>query len=1250
MKATTEAAFETLIEAHLIGNAGYVEADLSSFDINQGIIPKDLLDYVQLAQPAVWDKLQTSLGAALPDKVLETFYSFAATQGTLWVLRHGLPFHGRTLRLATFQPAHGLNPEVKALYDANRLTVARQVHYDPHAPNNSIDLVIFLNGIPIVTAELKNALTHQNAKHAVRQYREDRSPSAPLLRFKERALVHFAVGSDEVFMTTRLAGKSTRFLPFNRGHGTGAGNAPVEGKHRTCYLWEDVWTRDSLLDIVARFMHLEKIETTDSEGHTNTKETMIFPRYHQLDAVRRLVGAAREQGAGYNYLVQHSTGSGKSITIAWLAHRLSSLHDSEDKKIYDAVVVITDRLVLDAQLQDTIYQIDHKQGVVQRIDQDSKQLAEALKQGVPIIITTIHKFGFIAELVGDLPDRRYALLVDEAHSSQSGEMAINMKEILGKGSIAAKYEEEVDDVDVPDQAALRAAIARGPQDNLSYFAFTATPKAKTLELFGHQVEGKPAPFHLYSMRQAIEEGFVLDVLRGYTTYRRYFKLLKAVEDDPSLDKRKAARALARFVTLHPTNVAQKTEVIIEHFRHTVMPMLGGRAKAMVVTDSRLMATRYKRSFDKYIKEKGYTDIGVLVAFSGEVRDKDDPTTLESPLTEPTMNRDPKTGRSLPETELRRAFAGDRYNILIVANKYQTGFDQPLLCAMYVDKRLSGIQAVQTLSRLNRCYPGKEETFVLDFVNEREEILESFQIYYEGTTVAEKVDPQRLHELQVELDEAQVYHQQEVDAFAKVFFKLPNAQQAADNASLNAALAPAVDRFNDLEEAPAEAFRDRLVAYCNLYSFLGQVVPFSSAALEKLYAFGKMLLRRLPAKGEDSPAVELGDDVALHYYRLQKIQEGNLELAAKGIQEVYGPGETGSGGKKDPQKEKLSNLIALINERFSTDFDAQDLVNAVEKALLADEKLQQAAAANDKANFALELRPAVEKAMLEKHDDNEKFIDEVLSKKELLEFFHAQMLEGVYRKLKGDQRWVNLSKTLASKGYTHSRLRDRKDVEPWRPAAGDIKGVSELFALAVRLAEAPHPASFDGTKYPRADLSGLGPHLLDVFDGLEKEETKGLGKAERNNLAKSASQLIEPFWARLLAELEPEAFLERMASFVAKKKENLIGIAMLHELLRETHRGPFNEQSFKLSPKTTEGWEELDTFSNAIRDLVALRLKAAHKSPDLLAEEAGQAAWCSVVVILALVEHNADDLHKALGGTTPGPTGSKEEQTSVGSGN
>lgn len=789
-----EISFEAEIESHLLEHGGYLSGNPANFDRKRCLDPTVLIPFIQATQPKTWKTIADYHGANAETVLLDDLTRALAGQGMLQVLRHGFKCFGKLIRVAYFAPASRMNPETERLHRENRLTVTRQVRFS-EKDEKSLDLVLAINGLPVVTAELKNHLTRQTVHDAMGQYREDRDPREQLFRFKERSLVHFAVDPDQVFMTTRLEGKSTFFLPFNRGHNCGAGNPPNPGGHRTAYLWQEVWQRDSLLDIVGRFLHLETVEkkvlvTRNGESTVRKikKETMIFPRYHQLDAVRRLIDAARSQGAGRQYLVQHSAGSGKSNTIGWLAHRLSSLHDDADGKVFDTVIVITDRRVLDKQLQDTIYQFEHKQGVVQKIDENTEQLVKALAGGTPIIITTLQKFPFIlqtlerlrkqnSEVQIDTAGRRFAVIVDEAHSSQTGEQAAELKGILNDAELRRKARELAADEEVEDsadEAMLLTMLKRGRQPNISFFAFTATPKHKTLKIFDEPgPDGRP-PFHHYSMRQAIEENFIHDVLKHYVTYKTYFGLVQAAETDPLVEKKKAAKALARFMSLHPTNIAQKTEVMVEHFRSVTRHKIGGRAKAMVVTDSRLHAVRYKQSFDAYIAKKGYSDIKTLVAFSGTVNDPDIPDTS---YTEEGMN-------GIKERELPDKFESEEYQVLLVAEKYQTGFDQPLLHTMYVDKRLDGVQAVQTLSRLNRTCQGKEDTFVLDFRNEAENIYAAFKPYYEHTYAAEATSPQKLYELKSKLDGAFVYHQNEMDEFCTVYFSLADGESARGHAQLN----------------------------------------------------------------------------------------------------------------------------------------------------------------------------------------------------------------------------------------------------------------------------------------------------------------------------------------------------------------------------------------------------------------------------------------------------------------------------------
>jgi type I restriction enzyme R subunit len=789
----SEAAFETVIEAHLLQN-GYVPVARESFDRERAIFPETVLAFIRETQPKEWARLEALHGENTGEQILGDLCKWMDANGSLATLRHGFKCYGRTLYVAFFKAAHQLNLELEARYAANRLGLTRQLRFSPRS-EQSLDVTLSLNGVPVATVELKNAFTGQTVEDARIQYMRDRDPREPIFEFKRRTLVHFAADTDSVLMTTRLAAMATHFLPFDKGSAGAAGNPPdPAGKaYRTGYLWEEVLQRDSFLDLLARFIHLQTEEKRDDQGRKVKTESMIFPRYHQLQAVRLLVDDARSEGVGHNYLVEHSAGSGKSNTIGWLAHRLASLHDAGNERVFDSVIVVTDRVVLDQQLQDTIYQFEHKRGVVQRIDESSRQLAEALENAVPVIITTMQKFPFVSRHLlkmaeergttgtGTLPTRRCAVIIDEAHSSQGGETATDLKEVLGGEALLDEAKMRAAEEGHADLEELfRSMAKRGRQANLSFFAFTATPKHKTLAVFGRNGE----PTHRYTMRQAIEEGFILDVLKNYTTYATYFRLLKAREDDPNVERKKAAKALARFMRLHPHNIAQKTEVMVEHFQTSTRHKIGGRAKAMVITGSRLEAVRYKQSFDRYIREKGYA-IKSLVAFSGTVVDD---KLADLTYTEVGMNQ------GISEKELPEKFASQEYQVLLVAEKYQTGFDQPLLHTMFVDKRLAGIQAVQTLSRLNRTHPLKEDTFVLDFVNDREEIREAFKVYYEGAQIGEEVDPARMYAIRGELDASGIYLDEEVERFSAVYFKPKQRQSALDHQAMNAALDPAVSRF------------------------------------------------------------------------------------------------------------------------------------------------------------------------------------------------------------------------------------------------------------------------------------------------------------------------------------------------------------------------------------------------------------------------------------------------------------------------
>ena len=995
-----ERGFEDAITGSLVEAGGYSVSKWGTkpewagdFHPKLGLDTAELLAFIAETQPAAWKRLLEVHGG--PDGVLQQFGDRLAKQlderGAVDVLRHGVNDHGIEVRLAFFKPAHGLTPELTERYLANRLTVTRQLPYEAGAAK-TLDLCLFVNGIPVATAELKNPLTHQTVEHAKKQYREDRDPANVTLG--RRALVHFAVDPNLVEMTTRLEGLATRFLPFNRGNASSKGNAPDPTGHRTRYLWEEIWARDAWLDLLGRFVHV-----LPGEGPTHAAKlragTVIFPRYHQWDAVRRLEATARADGPGHSYLVQHSAGSGKSNTIAWLAHRLMSLHGTDDTPVFDKVVVITDRVILDRQLQETIYQFEHATGVVARIDQDSAQLAAALAgEQARIVITTLQKFPFILDKVTDLGQRRFAVIVDEAHSSQTGEAAKDLKAALGATSAEAALAaaEQADAASAPSepQDALAATVAaRGRQPNLSFFAFTATPKARTLELFGRKnPDGNYAPFHLYSMRQAIEEGFILDVLANYTTYATYWKVGKAVADDPEYDTRKARVSIARFVSLHPHNLAQKAELIVEHFREHTRRKVAGRGKAMVVTSSRLHAVRYKGAIDAYLAEKGYADTRALVAFSGRVDDAG----LE--YTESSMNSIPG-GRSITERQTADAFNEPAYGVLIVAEKFQTGYDQPLLHTMFVDKVLVGLAAVQTLSRLNRIHPDKTDTFVLDFRNEADAITEAFRPWYEST-VAAPTDPNLLHDLAGRLLALQVLDDAEARAVAAVI--ADRTQNPGDHGKVHALLAPAVERCSRKSPDEQDEVRDALDQYVRAYSFLSQVVDFGDVELEALYLASRALQALLPSLG--GGRLDLGSQVELTHLRLEKTSETQAITPDEGSYEPL-TAHAGDGKRAAEEREHLSRIVEVLNERFGLALGTADQLffDQMEATWLGDPHLVAQARANPLENFRLVFNDRFIKSIVERMDDNADIFGKILDD----QVFQTVVMEHYLQRVYGQAR-------------------------------------------------------------------------------------------------------------------------------------------------------------------------------------------------------------------------------------------------------
>ncbi len=951
-----ESALEDEITDHLVTYGGYAVVKhgtrTADFDATTGLDQAELFAFLQDTQPDEWAQLVKLHGA--DDGTARVRFIDRVTQqldsrGTVDVLRHGLVDHGVTIRLAFFKPAHGLTDTLVRRYQANRLTVTRQLPYAGDS-TRAVDLCLFLNGIAVATAELKNPLTGQTVEDAIEQYRQDRDPRNLTLG---RAVVHFAVDPERVAMTTKLESPTTRFMPFNRGHDYGAGNPPNPDGHRTSYLWERVWQRDAWLDLLQRFVHVEKDERGRATG-------IVFPRYHQWDAVLTLEADAKANGAGHSYLVQHSAGSGKSNTIAWLAHRLSSLHADNDVKVFDKVIVITDRLVLDRQLQDTIYQLEHAHGVVQKIDQSSAQLADGLAgEQARIIITTLQKFPFVVEKVGTLPHRRYAVIVDEAHSSQTGEAAKDLKVVLGVGPqeelAAAERAERSEPSSPAEDALLEQVTARGRQPNLSFFAFTATPKGKTLELFGRfdETEGRYVPSHLYSMKQAIHEGFILDVLANYVTYATYYRVAKAVGDDPRYQTARARRAIARYVALHPTQLAQKAEVIIEHFRGYVAPRIGGHAKAMVVTGSRLHAVRYKQALDAYIRRQGYGDVKTLVAFSGSVLDRGES------WSESGMNK-------LPESRTAEVFGTDEYQVMVVAEKFQTGFDQPLLHTMYVDKVLLGLAAVQTLSRLNRIHPDKTDTFVLDFRNEADDIRRAFEQYH-GVTEAPPTDPNLLYDTRAALDDFDVLRRDEIERLTAL---LVTSKPSSVSARVYAALEPGADRFRALTPEDQETFRDSLDAFVRTYAFLSQLVSFGDTQLERDYLYCKALASMI--RRPTGTALDLGKEVELTHLHNQLTFQGRLEVVGTvgEVAAVY----RAAGRLSLPEEEALSRIIQDLNEHHGQNLtEAHRLhLEAMVSDLVSDPEVQQEAAANSLENFQIRFDRRFERAIVKEMRRNEEF--------------------------------------------------------------------------------------------------------------------------------------------------------------------------------------------------------------------------------------------------------------------------------------
>ncbi|MBQ8906577.1 MAG: type I restriction endonuclease subunit R [Ruminococcus sp.] len=988
-----EKRFEQDIEEYLTTHGGYIKGDPKAFDRKLALDVNTFVSFIKISQPKAWERFEKIYGSDSEKQIVERFCREVKMVGLLKVFRQGFIDRGIKFRAVFWKPETSINETSIMQYESNVFHCTRQLHYSL-LNENSIDIVLFINGIPTVSMELKCQFTGQDTSNAINQYKFDRASKDAIFEFKNRVLVHFAVDLSNVYMTTHLEGASTYFLPFNQGS-NGAGNVGGKGNpinengYDTAYLWEQVLVKDRLLEILHKYLHLQ-VER-DDKGNVKS-ERMIFPRYHQLDVVTRLLADVKENGSGRNYLIQHSAGSGKSNSIAWLAHRLSGLHDNKDEKIFQSVIIVTDRRVLDSQLQNTVYQFDHVEGVVQKIDKNAKQLQEAIEAGTGIIITTLQKFPVIYKEVNSA-NKRFAVIIDEAHSSQTGDAAKKLKRALADTEKALEemaeleYEEESKRKDDEDKL-LDELASQGIHDNLSFFAFTATPKDKTLQMFGQRdANGKYHPFHIYSMRQAIEEHFILDVLQNYMTYKMYYKIAKTIPDDPELDTVAGVKAIRNYETLHPHNISQKTAIMLEHFLNITRHKIGGKAKAMIVTPSRLHAVRYVLEFKKQIEEKGYSNLDVLVAFSGEVEDNGESYTEEK------INKT-KDGETIKEKALPAAFHTDDFGMLIVAEKYQTGFDEPLLHTMFVDKQLSGVKAVQTLSRLNRTCRGKLDTFVLDFVNSAEDIKKSFDPYYEETVLEKETDPNVVYDLKNTLDEYRVYQHIEINSFADVWYSASN-QEYGDLGKLKAKMQPALDRYMALEDEKKDMFKSTLARFNRIYSFITQVCRLFDKELHKFSIYAKFLATMLP-KGS-AEYVYVDDKVLLEYYKLQKDFEGAIELQA--TEEGFTP-ITGEAGRREKKKDPLTVIIDKINEKYGTAFTEMDKVLLqIENDYAMQDKWKSYAKSNDFKTFMLLFAKDFPEMAASRYEQNEEFFVKMFSDPEMMKQVMETIGSVVYERLK-----------------------------------------------------------------------------------------------------------------------------------------------------------------------------------------------------------------------------------------------------------
>ncbi len=983
----TERDFEEHIVRRLC-ESGYRAVSPDEYDRSLCLIPSQLMRFISETQPKSLEKLELQYGADTEAKLAKRISNEIESRGVIDVLRKGVKDRGAYFRLVYFEPKSGMNPEHRKLYEQNRLITIRQLKYS-RRNENSIDIGIFVNGIPITMLELKNTLTGQNHDDGRKQWKCDRNPKEALFRFK-RNLAYFAVGNEKVSMATRLNGTKTRFLPFNQG----IENPVYADGHKTHYLWDEILQPDSVLDLVENFVHVREevdqvYDAKKMKVVKSKREVLIFPRFHQINVIRKLKKAIIKDGPGQHYLIQHATGSGKSLSIGWLSHLLSSLHRSSaaTNRIFDSVVVVTDRRVLDKQLRNTTIQLEQTQGVVNPVEEDSQQLKRFLEQGKAIILTTVQKFPFISKTISKMQNKTFGVVVDEVHSSQGGESATHLRKTLSDRSSDASSEDEGhEDLTEIDKPVLDEIRSRGKQPNVSFFGFSGTPKNKTLETFGTKTENGFVAFDVYSMEQSIAEGFTLDVLKSYITYERCFKINKTIKEDRELPESRAKSMLMRWVDDHPHNIREKSKIILQHFKCYASEKISGKARGMLVTRSRASCVKYKLEFDKQMKEMNL-DYGVLVGFSGSVAHEG------KQYTEAGMN-------GFPERHTEEKFKDPKFRILIVNNKFQTGFDEPMLHTMYVDKPLRGLQCVQTLSRLNRTMAGKTGTFVLDFVNEESDVLEAFQPYFQSTSLAKETDPNCLYRIEQEIKEHNLFQDEMVEQYAKIFYGKDTPMEA-----LQAVLDTVAEAWRAREEEEREKFRGEVQSFIRLYAYVSQIITFEDVLLEKLYVFLYGLSNKLPRRKQEE-LKELYSSVELESLRIEKRHSRDVQLEKK-IGELRGVHEGSGAYLSDESKDFLSEVIRMLNERYDGDFTDEDRVplEKVDEQLRKDEELKRAmegdnSETNKKAKFDEILGGILAELATEHLDFYNKIYDHDHEK---IRFLKKQMFAFYQRSMRSDTR-------------------------------------------------------------------------------------------------------------------------------------------------------------------------------------------------------------------------------------------------------